>query len=284
MNKPLIEILERTLESLHTPMNAELLHATYRTLHDDLKHWAVNHLGDQTEFDFPLPMSLSREEVAELIGADQAEALTTGTMAELASDMANSLNDLYTITLNALLENNLAFKPSHQCAHHSACRAEQEEYGTPVQYGGIVAEETTVLCHRTQQLQTHAAFIVWQGRACEACLSEIEATMNDLIGGWLRVNDEDRIGTDADWKLVARYHDHRPTLRFDGLEMCAECGQSVAPGTGKFVNRVPLDDLTTRLENGYHFPQGAFCCADCNEMINALINREDENKQETIAA
>lgn len=49
------------------------------------------------------------------------------------------------------------------------------------------------------------------------------------------------------------------------IEICCICGESVAPGSGKFVNRVPqCDDLRTRIENGYSFPLGDFICAECD--------------------
>ena len=49
------------------------------------------------------------------------------------------------------------------------------------------------------------------------------------------------------------------------VPICCICGESVAPGSGKFVNRVPdCNDLRTRIENGYRFPLGDFVCAECD--------------------
>ena len=48
-------------------------------------------------------------------------------------------------------------------------------------------------------------------------------------------------------------------------EICNECGRSVKPGSGDFVNRVP--DLNTpeeRKEMGKQFPEGDFVCAECD--------------------
>lgn len=49
-------------------------------------------------------------------------------------------------------------------------------------------------------------------------------------------------------------------------QICNECGRSVAPGSGWFVNRVPdLNDMETRRENGKPFPEGDFLCVECDE-------------------
>ncbi len=49
------------------------------------------------------------------------------------------------------------------------------------------------------------------------------------------------------------------------VPICCICGESVAPGSGKFVNRVPqCDDLRTRVTNGYSHPLGDFICAECD--------------------
>ena len=48
-------------------------------------------------------------------------------------------------------------------------------------------------------------------------------------------------------------------------EICNECGRSVKPGSGDFVNRVP--DLNTpeeRKEMGRQYPEGDFVCAECD--------------------
>jgi len=49
-------------------------------------------------------------------------------------------------------------------------------------------------------------------------------------------------------------------------EICNQCGRSVAPGSGRFVNRVPsLDDVETRREAGYPYPEGGYTCAECDQ-------------------
>jgi hypothetical protein len=50
------------------------------------------------------------------------------------------------------------------------------------------------------------------------------------------------------------------------VQICNQCGRSVKPGTGLFVNRVPsFDDAETRAEAGYPHPEGDFTCAECDE-------------------
>lgn len=47
--------------------------------------------------------------------------------------------------------------------------------------------------------------------------------------------------------------------------ICNQCGNSVAPGSGRFVNRVPsFDNAETRAETGYPHPEGDFTCANCD--------------------
>ena len=49
------------------------------------------------------------------------------------------------------------------------------------------------------------------------------------------------------------------------MEICNECGKSVALGSGRFVNRVPdLDDFETRKANGKPYPQGEYVCEQCD--------------------
>jgi hypothetical protein len=48
------------------------------------------------------------------------------------------------------------------------------------------------------------------------------------------------------------------------VEICNECGHSVAPGSGRFVNRVSDFNLPERRkEIGRPYPQGEFLCAEC---------------------
>jgi hypothetical protein len=54
-------------------------------------------------------------------------------------------------------------------------------------------------------------------------------------------------------------------------ETCNECGRSVAPGSGWYVNRVPdANPQRERVEMGKPFPHGAFICAECESELNAL--------------
>ncbi len=48
-------------------------------------------------------------------------------------------------------------------------------------------------------------------------------------------------------------------------EICCECGNSVAFGSGKFVNRaIDFDTLTEKKMNGRSHPNGDFTCAECD--------------------
>jgi len=48
-------------------------------------------------------------------------------------------------------------------------------------------------------------------------------------------------------------------------ELCNECGHSVAPGSGRFVNRIPdLNPPEDRKEMGKPYPSGEFVCAECD--------------------
>jgi len=48
-------------------------------------------------------------------------------------------------------------------------------------------------------------------------------------------------------------------------EICCECGRSVKPGSGNFVNRVPVgDDFETRIEGGRPYPCGIYVCGECD--------------------
>ena len=49
-----------------------------------------------------------------------------------------------------------------------------------------------------------------------------------------------------------------------GTEVCEECGESVAFGSGRFVNRVvDLDDYDERVERGVPCPEGGWICEEC---------------------
>lgn len=52
-------------------------------------------------------------------------------------------------------------------------------------------------------------------------------------------------------------------------ERCNECGQSVAMGSGNFVNRIPdLNTVAQRKEMGKPYPQGEWMCAKCYVKIS----------------
>lgn len=49
-------------------------------------------------------------------------------------------------------------------------------------------------------------------------------------------------------------------------EICGECGKSVKPGSGRFVNRIPdFNSPKVRKEIGRPYPEGDFICAECDE-------------------
>jgi hypothetical protein len=50
------------------------------------------------------------------------------------------------------------------------------------------------------------------------------------------------------------------------MQICGECGRSVAPGSGWFVNRVPdFNTVEERRVIGRPFPEGDFVCAECDQ-------------------
>jgi hypothetical protein len=66
-------------------------------------------------------------------------------------------------------------------------------------------------------------------------------------------------------------------------EICWACGQSVAQGSGRFVNRVPsLNTVAERKETGCKYPEGGWLCAECDEKatktegIEELVQRVKE--------
>ena len=57
-------------------------------------------------------------------------------------------------------------------------------------------------------------------------------------------------------------------------ELCNHCGESVAFGSGKFVNRIfDLNDIQTRIANNRINPKGDFVCEECDN------NSEIHNNQ-----
>lgn len=48
-------------------------------------------------------------------------------------------------------------------------------------------------------------------------------------------------------------------------DICCECGKSVIPGSGRFVNRIPvLDSYATRVEGNRPYPTGEWVCGGCD--------------------
>lgn len=55
-------------------------------------------------------------------------------------------------------------------------------------------------------------------------------------------------------------------------EICAECGDSVKPGSGKFANRVPiLDGFRERVKQNRPHPEGAYVCYECERKIEKEV-------------
>jgi len=49
-------------------------------------------------------------------------------------------------------------------------------------------------------------------------------------------------------------------------EICCECGRSVKPGSGLFINRVRVfDSFDERVEMGKPYPEGDFVCRECED-------------------
>jgi hypothetical protein len=69
------------------------------------------------------------------------------------------------------------------------------------------------------------------------------------------------------------------------VEICNECGRSVKPGSGLFVNRVPdFNSPEERKEMGKPFPEGDFVCAECDAKetftveVAIVVRAEDEDE------
>lgn len=55
-------------------------------------------------------------------------------------------------------------------------------------------------------------------------------------------------------------------------QVCAECGDSVKHGSGKFANRVPiLDDFQERIRQNRPHPEGAYICCECERKIEEEV-------------
>ncbi len=66
------------------------------------------------------------------------------------------------------------------------------------------------------------------------------------------------------------------------MQICNECGKSVAWGSGLFVNRIrDLNTKEERMEMGKPHPEGDFICVECEskirlEEIKTLARQIDE--------
>lgn len=70
-------------------------------------------------------------------------------------------------------------------------------------------------------------------------------------------------------------------------ESCCECGHSVAGGSGRFVNRVPVfDDYEARVAQGRPFPKCEYVCAECDakrdEIKDPLISNGRKTEQANV--
>jgi hypothetical protein len=79
-------------------------HEAYRVFRQELERWAVEIFGTMDEFDYPTRICVSREDVAEHIGADRARRLDESQMDEVAEKVGDGLRDLFDVTLGAVLE------------------------------------------------------------------------------------------------------------------------------------------------------------------------------------
>jgi len=51
-------------------------------------------------------------------------------------------------------------------------------------------------------------------------------------------------------------------------EIYNECGRSVAPGSGWFVNRVTdCDSYLEKVDNGKAYPKGEYLCTECDSKV-----------------
>lgn len=58
-------------------------------------------------------------------------------------------------------------------------------------------------------------------------------------------------------------------------EICAECGNSVKFGSGRFVNRVPiLDNYQEKKLSNRPYPEGEYICPICEEKIYNEFKKE----------
>ena len=60
-------------------------------------------------------------------------------------------------------------------------------------------------------------------------------------------------------------------------DICCECGESVVPDSGKFVNRVPeMSGILARADGGRPYPTGGWVCAECDSKGDDIPRPEVE--------
>lgn len=119
----------------------------------------------------------------------------------------------------------------------------------------VVDDNTLRLCCRTKERKVNfdikykpgpdaynvTAYLLWNHGIGIAKIIEVTDVMWDNLADLLRAAHQD-------------------------VPICNQCGQSVKPGSGRFVNRVPsFDNAQTRFETGYPHPEGDFTCAECDQ-------------------
>lgn len=63
--------------------------------------------------------------------------------------------------------------------------------------------------------------------------------------------------------------------------ICCECGESVVPGSGKFVNRIPeMSGILVRADGNRPHPTGRWVCAECDSLLDEIPSPEDEVVEE----
>jgi hypothetical protein len=114
-----------------------------------------------------------------------------------------------------------------------------------------------------------------------------------VVGRWLVTLQAERIeqanpATPADdegfidWDALADQYGVPASADGGGLQMCARCGQSVAPGSGRSASRTTLGDFSSRIGEGYRYPAGAYRCAKCKSATLEQGDREgDLNRRRT---
>lgn len=65
-------------------------------------------------------------------------------------------------------------------------------------------------------------------------------------------------------KRIGQKSETKDTENQKPVEICNECGKSVAPGSGRFVNRTPdFNDPEYRKEMCKPYPDGDYICSEC---------------------